>query len=261
MNLDFEVAEINEANDYLTEVLMAWPSAVDSFVETHLIQSQHSWLTVNGHRVGLASVLANHMLTFFDVKASSLGDSQALFREFRVQKSLDSAWVPSCAEAYLSLALDDFQSLEKQSYIFQASPSAPNIDTQLTLNIECVEPDELFELMADLEFAALEDTFGDIEQALNQGALYRARADDQRSLGYGFLEAHPLTERVSLGLFVSDKERGRGYGGAMARALKDHALARGLELVAGCWYGHEASKKVLERAGFTSRSRLLRIKF
>ncbi|HWG85802.1 MAG TPA: GNAT family N-acetyltransferase, partial [Deinococcales bacterium] len=81
-------------------------------------------------------------------------------------------------------------------------------------------------------------------------------------VGLGVLEPSKLYEAsASIGYFTAPGARGRGVATATAALLLAECRARGLRATAGCWYYNHASKRVLERAGLHSPTRLFRVEY
>src|SRR5215218_8926403 len=112
-------AEIREAT---CQQLRARPSAIDSFLEDHILASNHYRIVVAGETAGFASIHEERLITQFALAEPYRRCGQALFGELRRMEQVRSAFVPTCDEFFLAHALDDYRQLAKQAYFF-AAPS------------------------------------------------------------------------------------------------------------------------------------------
>src|SRR5687767_1161343 len=108
-------AEIREA---IREHLRALPSAIDSFLEDHILASNHYRIVVAGEAAGFASIHEERLITQFAVSEPYRWHGQDLYRELRQMEQVRSAFVPTCDEFFLAHALDDYRRLAKQAYFF-----------------------------------------------------------------------------------------------------------------------------------------------
>src|SRR5215216_2686490 len=108
-------AEIREAT---RQHLRALQSAIDSFLEDHILASNHYRIVVVGETAGFASIHEERRITQFVLAEPYRGCGQVLFRELRQMEQVRSAFVPTCDELFLAHALDDYQQLAKQAYFF-----------------------------------------------------------------------------------------------------------------------------------------------
>src|SRR5215211_3654614 len=112
-------AEIREAT---CQHLCALPSAIDSFLEDHILASNHYRIVVAGETAGFASIHEERLITQFALAEPYRRCGQELFRELRQMEQVRSAFVPTCDELFLAHALDDYQQLAKQAYFFATPP-------------------------------------------------------------------------------------------------------------------------------------------
>src|SRR5687767_5371631 len=112
-------AEIREAT---RQHLRALPSAIDSFLEDHILASNHYRIVVAGETAGFASIHEERLITQFALFDAYRRYGQPLFAELRWMEQVRSAFVPTCDEFYLAHALDDYRRLAKQAYFFATPP-------------------------------------------------------------------------------------------------------------------------------------------
>ena len=105
------------------------------------------------------------------------------------------------------------------------------------------------------------DLFGNVAERIASGELFVTERAGVR-VGFGVL-AKSLFQRgvAGVGMFTLEQFRGSGVGAATIALLLDECSRRGLRAVAGCWYYNHASKKTLEHAGMTTKTRLLKVEY
>lgn len=85
---------------------------------------------------------------------------------------------------------------------------------------------------------------------------------DGRIVGFGIVRrVIPSRPDVELGIALDAAFRNKGYAVYMLRDMVDHCVARGLNPISGCARTNEASIRLGIRIGFTSRYRLLEVRF
>jgi RimJ/RimL family protein N-acetyltransferase len=246
-------AEIREAT---RQHLLALPSAIDSFLEDHILASNHYRIIVAGETAGFASIHEERLITQFALAEPYRGCSQALFRDLRQMEQVRSAFVPTSDEFFLAHAIDDYQQLAKQAYFFATPPSAR----------EAVATDQFSlrpAVMDDAGFVRQEsgDFFEGLERKISSGQLFVTLRGEE-PVGFGILEQSALYEDVaSIGMFTIERFRQSGVGTVTITMLIAECLRRSLRPVAGCWYYNHRSRRTLQRAGMYSPTRLLKIDY
>src|SRR5215217_2709098 len=94
-------AEIGEATRRHLGVL---PSVIDSFLEDHILASNHYRIVVAGETAGFASIHGERLVTQFALSEPYRQQGQALFRRLRQLEQVRSAFVPTCDEFFLAHA-------------------------------------------------------------------------------------------------------------------------------------------------------------
>ena len=244
--------EIQEAT---RQHLGSLPSAIDSFLEDHILASSHYRIVVADQTAGFTSIHKEHLITQFALDESYRSCGQPIFRQVRRLERVRSAFVPTCDELFLSHALDDYRQLAKQAYFFTAPRETPGS----TPGRYTMRPAEL----GDVELVREEsgDFFENPGQHISAGELFvTLRGEDP--VRFGLLVKSVLYDDVaSIGMYTIERFRRAGVGTVMIRMLMDECRRRSLRAVAGCSYDNHRSKQTLERAGMFSATRLLKIDF
>jgi GNAT superfamily N-acetyltransferase len=246
-------ADIREATQ---QHLRALPSAIDSFLEDHILASNHYRIVVAGETAGFASIHGERLITQFAVSEPYRQHGTALFRELRQLEQVRSAFVPTCDEFFLAHALDDYRQLAKQAYFFVTPPGVG----------EPVATDRFSKrpaTMNDADFVRQEsgDFFEHPERHIAAGELFVTLRGEE-PVGFGILVKSALYEDVSsIGMFTIERFRQSGVGTATIAMLIQECRRRSLRPVAGCWYYNHRSRRTLQRAGMYSPTRLLKIDY
>ena len=254
MEISFSPVEWAQIQPEVSRHLAALPTAIDSYLEQHIVAARHYRALVDGQAAGFAAIHNEQLITQFALDDAFKRHGQAAYRALRGLESVQSSLVPTCDEFWLANALDEHRQLTRQAYFFSApadlaSPPAP--------------PGLAWRL-ARREYAELvrresADFFAPIERTIEAGQLFIAYAGEQCA-GFGILEPSALYPDVaSIGMFTLESARRQGVGTATIGFLIGECRRRGLRPIAGCWYYNHRSRQTLQRAGMFARSRLLRI--
>src|SRR5918998_6686484 len=122
MEWHFEPVAFSVVQEATRQHLRMLSSAIDSFLEDHILASNHYRIIVAGETAGFASIHEERLITQFALSEAYRRCGQALFRELRQMEQVRSAFVPTCDEFFLAHALDDYRQLAKQAYFFATSP-------------------------------------------------------------------------------------------------------------------------------------------
>jgi RimJ/RimL family protein N-acetyltransferase len=254
LNLKIKSIEFDEVSLRIKQHLNALPSAIDSFLEDHILESAHYQLFISNQEAGFASVHKGSLLTQFSLLPEFRKYGQAVFGQVKKLEEVQAAFVPTCDEFFLSHALDDYRQLNKQAYFFAASPELPDYPSSYALR-QAEESD--IELIRE----GSGDFFGDIKMYVDKQKLFLTLLE-KKCVAFGLMEKSVLLNGVaSIGMFVAEDFRRKGAGTATIRLLIDECKKQNLRPIAGCWYYNHLSKKTLERAGMFTQTRLLKIEF
>lgn len=256
MQLSLVRAEFTDVKNDISRHLDSLPGPIDSFLEEHVLGSNHYVISAGGARAGFASIHSGGLITQFSLEPAHRRFGQAAFQALRKLENVSAAFVPTCDEFYLSHAIDDYRQLLKQAYFFEAPPGGGVAGSvgAYSLKVATAEDEPVIrELSGDL--------FGDVRKRIECGELFVTERAGL-SVGFGVLAKSQFERSVaSIGMFTLEPFRGAGVGAATIALLMSECSRRGVRAVAGCWYYNHASKKTLERAGMTTKTRLLRVEY
>jgi RimJ/RimL family protein N-acetyltransferase len=253
VDIRIEPVAFEEIEGEVRRHLAALPSAIDSFLEDHILASTHYRLFAGGTVAGFASIHGERLITQFVLAASYRRHGQRVFAQLRRMEQVQAAFVPTCDEFFLAHALDDYRQLAKQAYFF-AESSAMMVPSGMTARP--AEPDD-----EELVRRESGDFFDRIDRHISRGELLVTLRGDE-PVGFGLLIKSALYDDVaSIGMFTIERFRREGVGTATIALLISACHRRGLRAVAGCWYYNHRSKRTLERAGMYSATRLLKVDY
>jgi GNAT superfamily N-acetyltransferase len=254
METRFAPVAFVEIQPAVREHLATLPAAIDSFLEDHILASTHYRIVIGGESAGFASIRGGNLITQFALTEPYRRHGQPLFGHLRKLEQVQSAFVPTCDEFYLSHALDDYRDLAKQAYFFAAVDTPPASPDAYALRP--AQPED-----ANLIRQESGEFFGHVEQSIEQGELFVTLRGDE-PVGFGISDLSTLYEDVaSIGMYTIERFRHHGVGTATISLLIEECRRNGLRPVAGCWYYNHLSKRTLERAGMYSPTRLLKIDY
>ena len=246
-------AEIREAT---CQHLRMLPSAIDSFLEDHILASNHYRIDVAGETAGFASIHEESLITQFALAEPYRRFGQMVFAELRRLEQVRAAFVPTCDEFYLAHALDEYRQLAKQAYFFATPPGAGGFGATDQLSLRPASMND-----AGLVRQESGDFFDHLERHIAAGEVFVTRRDEE-PVGFGILVKSTLYEDVaSIGMYTIELLRRAGVGTATIAMLIAECRRRSLRPVAGCWYYNQRSRRTLQRAGMYSPTRLLKVDY
>ena len=256
MDAQFATVPFTEAEGEIRSHLAALPSAIDSFLEDHIIPAQHLRIAVSGESAGFASIHEEKLITQFALAAPYRRHGQRIYSQLRRLEQVQSAYVPTCDEFFLAHALDEYRQVAKQAYFFATTPEIPQPPLPANLTLRPATPTD-----AALIRQESGDFFGDIDRLITAGELY-VTSRDTTPVGFGIMDKSNLYDAVaSIGMFTLAHARRDGVGTATIALLIAECRRQNLRPVAGCWYYNHRSKRTLERAGMFTATRLLKIDY
>ena len=255
MTIHFTPVALSEVREVLTKHLAGLPSAIDSFLEHHIRESAHYRIFVSGEIAGFTAIHKGVLVTQFVLEPAFRRYGQDVYRAVRKLEQVQSAFVPTCDEFFLSHALDEYRQLAKQAYFFAAAP-AP--ETAIAGNYT-LRPAQIGDSETIQEGSG--DFFADIEGHVQNGDLFLTLSEGV-CVGFGIREKSAFRDDVaSIGMFIIERFRQRGAGTATLRLLRAECERQNIHPIAGCWYYNHLSKKTLERARMYAQTRLLKVDY
>jgi GNAT superfamily N-acetyltransferase len=255
-------ALIQQLRDAYLRTLIApmdgmWENAVIAHASFWEIQDQ-------GEHVGHFCLDADRYLLRFHLLEDYLARAQEIFRWIISTYALHSAITSTIEPPYLSLCLDNQRSITLYSYLFRDSKHRelpPDLSNYLFGRAEV----SAFEGIASFYRANAEGPGEWIEPFLSE-RLARNELfvlfDQQALVATGeCIPSQKQAPYADLGIVVAQAFRGRGLGSFMLTRLKHYCYTAGWKPICSCAADNLASKKAIEKAGFISEHRMVKIAF
>jgi RimJ/RimL family protein N-acetyltransferase len=260
VSIEFSHVDFREVEAAVRAHAAALPGLLDSFVEDQILASRHYRVRVDGRDAGVAAIRGGTQVTQFALADPWQASGQRAFRRLRALEGVRSALVPTADEFFLAHALDEHRAVATQAYLFAAGAAPPDVraagGAERTYALRQADAGDLAAVRRHAG-----DFFGDAGAHAAAGELFVVEAGAE-CVGFGLLLRSRLYADVgSVGMYTVAGARGRGVGTAAVGLLVQECEQRGWRAVAGCAHTNAASKRVLERAGFVARSRLLDVAF
>jgi GNAT superfamily N-acetyltransferase len=252
----FQACQVEEIRPLIQEYTQTLSSPIDSFLEEHILSSDFYVILEHSTEIGYYAIRHGRLLTQFYVRPSYLKSAQELFAQVIQTYNVESLYVPTCDELFISLALDRDFHIIKQAYFFQDSQQ--EITENESLKGDVFGPATIEDLLPMQGMCG--DFLDQYEQRIANGELFTYYRGSVL-LGVGVLEKSRLLEGfASMGMFTNENYRREGIGRNLILKLKKWCYDQQLVPICGCWYYNEASKRTLESAGMVTRTRLFNMK-
>ncbi len=254
MPVTFTAVPLAAVRDALAAHAAALPRPPDSFIEDHLLASEHLVIELDGRPVGHASVHDGGVVTGFRLDPTATGVGREAYWRLRHRDQVRGALVPTFDEAFLVHALDGHRTVDVQADLFTGSRPPPAVPPGVELRTATAEDAPAIEASAD-------GMFDPVDEHIAGGRLHVVTSGG-RAVAYGLLVESPLLPATaSLGVLVVDAERATGMGAATIALLRERCREQDWRDVAGCWAYNHVSRRALEAAGMAATSRILRISY
>jgi GNAT superfamily N-acetyltransferase len=240
---------------YLDDYVVGIAIPYDDFLEEHIFQSTIYSIRYDGEHIGFCGVGEQRVNIFF-IKHDWFRVANKVFADLKTRFTIHEAFVPTTDLGFLSVALEQFSSIEIQALHFTETDAivrAPEFHR------------ERLRLAVEADLAAVEQLAGDFldryAERISRQQIYLLE-EDREPIGLGVLvENHLMPNCIGTGMFTREDQRGRGIGRSIIIHLRAIAHELGKTPVPGCWYHNTNSRRTLESAGYISKSKLLRFKF
>lgn len=255
MKINFTKCDFFELDEFISEYKALLSSPMDSFLEDHISESEHFLITTDNNRAGYFSVHKKELLTQFYLSEEYRDLGQEIFYKVKKMQYISEAFVSTGDEFFLSHALDEYRSIEKQACFFKDSMKQVKEDKiDKGLSIRVAEYCDIEEIQKNSG-----KFFDNLNESILNEEVYIV-SKDNNIVGFGVMERSTIMKGyVSIGMYTVEAFRQNGIGRNILLMLKEIAYKKNLKPIAGCWYYNHNSKKTLESAGMYSDTRLLKI--
>ena len=256
LNITFNPIQLDQGIVEIVQHLKSLTSAIDTFLEGHILESTLYTIVLEGKTVGMTTIYQEKLITQFVLAPEYKRYGQQVFAAVKKREKVQAAFVPTCDEFFLSHALDEYQHLRTQAYFFSAPANFPDTSELLYTLRQANKNDTTYITSASI--------FGDenmVQCKIKNQELF-ITLSDKRIIGCGIIEKSKLVKgKASIGMFVSENHRQQGIGTATIKLLMAECQKQNLFPIAGCGYSNHLSKKTLENAGMFTQTRLLKVDF
>lgn len=253
MIVKIEKCSIGDIEDMLTQNIRCMISPIDSYLEDHILKSQHFKIMRDSKIIGYFSIFEKELLTQFYLEKEYRSMGQEIFDKIRRYENIQRAYIPTCDEFFLSHGIDYSKRIETQAYFFQENKK--NIPREKIIKgFSCKLAKE-----QDIKFISEQtrDFFNDLKLQIKNQEIYIGYKDE-KIVSFGVMEKSKIHRNIaSIGMFTISGNRQEGIGRNTLLKLKEICHNEGMTPIAGCWYYNHNSKKTLESAGMYSQTRLL----
>lgn len=233
--------------------------------ESTVIAPAAVWeLQDDGQHVGYFCVGTHKILLRFHLVETYQDRAQEIFRWIVSAFGFQYAMTSTVEPLYFSLCLDLQTSVAVHTYLFrdnQPIEVSADLANCVFRQVEECELDELTRF-----YQANTEGSGEWIEPFLRKRLSRGEAfgfyDQQTVVATG--ECIPSQQQPSyadLGMVVAHAYRGRGLGSSMLIRLKRHCYDAGWKPICSCAEDNRASKKAIEKAGFISEHRIVKMEF
>lgn len=254
--------EIQQWRDNYLRTLVApmdgmWESAVIAYASFWEIQD-------HGQHAGHFCLDATHTLLRFHLVESYQARAQEIFAWLLSTCNIQHAIASTLEPFYFSLCLDVQKSLTLHSHLFRASQPIRQAHHPIPGLFRKAHLSEMHDLLRF--YQANTEGPGDWIEAFLRAHLKREELflllDEGALVATG--ECIPSSSQhpyADLGMVVAQSHRGRGLASAMLLYLKEHCSKAGWKPICSCEATNLASQKAIQKAGFISNHRTVRIQF
>ena len=248
-------------DDYLRTLV----APMDGMWESAVITPATFWeIQDREQHVGYFCIGSDKYLLRFHLLENYQARAQEIFRWIVSTYGIQYAIISTIEPLYFSLCLDIQRSIVLHSYLFrdnQCSELPSGLSTGTFRKAEKRELDDI-----TCFYRANTEGSGEWIEAFLKARLNREELfvsyDLQTLVATG--ECIPSQKQPSyadLGIVVAQSYRGRGLGSSMLLQLKKHCYEAGWKPICSCAADNYASKRSIEKAGFISEHRMVKILF
>jgi GNAT superfamily N-acetyltransferase len=236
------------------ECLLRRPYAQESYLESLAREAELIELECDGAKCGYALVRDSCIVEFFVYPTSPVDETAVL----ESVVSLTGAEAALC-QSFDSVMTDACSSLGWESktvaHLFRSFNNSV-IDVGLEAQLATIDCLSVVKAVHDGFFDSEDEIRSYLDEEHARLFLYYR---DSQAVSCGIIKrVVACRNSYDIGMVVAPAYRGTGYGAAVVSHLKHFCLAQGWQPVAGCSVDNVASKRSLERAGFTSEHQLIR---
>ncbi|HEX8729935.1 MAG TPA: GNAT family N-acetyltransferase [Ktedonobacterales bacterium] len=248
-------------DDYLRTLV----APMDGMWESTMIGHAAFWeMHDREQRIGHCCIGSSGELLRFSLRSDYLDRAQELFHWIISTHGIQHAMTSTIEPLYFSLCLDVQRSITLHSYLFrdhQRRELLSGLSRGFFRKAEKSELDELVRFYRANTEGSGKWIAPFVNRRLDRAELFVLH-DEQTLVGAGeCIPSQTQAPYADLGMVVARTHRGRGVGSFLLTQLKNLCYAAGWKPICSCEASNLASKKAIERAGFISEQRLVKVTF
>lgn len=253
---------IQQLNDGYLRTLVA---PMDGMWENAVIPQAAFWEIRDGEqRAGYFCIDSNNYLLRFSLLADYQSQAQEIFGWILSIYNIQHAITSTIEPLYFSLCLDIQKSIALHSYLFRDHKRVelpPGFDKSIFRKAEKKELDDIVSFYRKNTEGPGEWIEAFVKKRLDHEELFVLH-EQQTLIATGeCISSQKQPPYADLGMVVAQSHRGRGLGSSMLIHLKNHCYDVGWKPICSCAADNRASKKAIEKAGFLSEQRMLKVTF
>ena len=248
-------------DDYLQTLV----APMDGMWEEAVIAHASFWQIQDGEQpIGYFCLNSNNYLLRFHLVKNYQQWAQEIFRWVLSTQDIRYAITSTIEPLYFSLCLDVQTSVTLHSYLFRDNyrmELSSNLSNGIFRKAEKRELDDIMHFYQVNTEGPREWIEPFLHKRLEREELFLL-CDRQILVAAG--ECIPSQKQLpyaDLGIVVAQAYRGRGLGSFMLTQLKNHCYKAGWKPICSCVADNYASKKAIEKAGFISEHRMVKMLF
>ncbi len=248
-------------DDYLRTLV----APMDGMWESAVIAHATFWKIQDGEgRAGYFCTGSDNDLLRFHLLDNYQAQAQEIFRWIVSTYGIQYAIASTIEPLYFSLCLDIQVSITLHSYLFRDNKRielSSGLSNSIFRKAEKRELDDIVRLYQANTEGSGEWIEAFVKKRLDLAELFVLY---ERQILVATGECIPSPKQIpyaDLGMVVAQSYRGRGLGSYMLTRLKQHCYETGWKPICSCAAGNLASKKAIEKAGFVSKQRMVKVLF
>ncbi|GCF11736.1 GNAT family N-acetyltransferase [Dictyobacter arantiisoli] len=256
------LAAIQQLNDDYLHTLIA---SMDGMWEKGIIpQANFGEIQDQGQRVGYFCIDSDDNLLRFHLLENYQARAQEIFSWIISTYGIQRAIASTIEPMYFSLCLDLQKSIVLHSYLFRDHKRielSSGLSNGIFRKAEKQELDDIVLFYRTNIEGAGEWVKDFLYDRLDRDELF-VLYDQQTLVATGeCIPSQKQSPYADLGMVVAQAYRGRGLGSFMLTQLKKYCYEVGYNPICSCEADNHASKRAIEKAGFISEHRIIKIQF
>ena len=248
-------------DDYLRTLV----APMDGMWESTAITHAAFWeIQDRGQHAGYFCIDSNNYLLRFHLLENYQARAQEIFHWVISTYGIQHAITSTIESLYFSLCIDIQKSIALHSYLFRDNKRIElsfSLSDSIFRKAEERELDDIVHFYRANTEGSGEWIEGFVHKRLNCEELFVLH---NRQILVAAGECIPSQKQIpyaDLGIVVAQSYRGRGLGSSMLTQLKKHCYETGWKPICSCAANNQSSKKAIEKAGFISDQRMVKITF